>query len=208
METTLHQELLVTEISKRVREILELLGEDVNREGLKETPERVAKALLEMTKGLREEEPQIKIFSLKSDGSPTEDNQVVIGKDIRFTSLCEHHLLPFIGHISIAYVVGKEGKVLGFSKLSRVANYFASRPQIQERLVQQIADALMDSELKPEGVIVIAEAIHMCVYVRGVKDPEASLTTIASRGILKTNDNMRRQVLDMINTSKRNKPLL
>ncbi|MCY0882853.1 MAG: GTP cyclohydrolase I, partial [Acidianus infernus] len=166
METSISQEKLVEEIAKRVREILELLGEDPNREGLRETPERVARALIEMTSGLRSPPPKIKVFNAKDiDEGITEDengDQVILIRDIQFSSLCEHHLLPFIGRIHVAYVANDDGKVAGFSKIIRIVNYYSARPQIQERLVSQIADAIMNSEIKPKGVMVIGNGIHMC----------------------------------------------
>lgn len=203
METTVEKQFLTEEISKRVKEILELLGEDTSREGLKETPMRVAKALIEMTYGLREDPPEVKVFDLKSDGGSFEKGQLIIGRSIKFSSMCEHHMLPFIGRVDIAYVVGEDSLVAGFSKLSRLVNYYASRPQIQERLVQQIADGLMNSEVKPAGVLVIAEAVHMCVYVRGVKDSEASLTTMATRGVLKTDQSLRNQAIRLMRTGQK-----
>ncbi|EWG07763.1 MAG: GTP cyclohydrolase I [Candidatus Aramenus sulfurataquae] len=209
METSINEEKLVEEISKRIREILELLGEDPNREGIRETPVRVAKALLDMTYGLRSPQPSIKVFKLRDEeGLNYDDEQLILAKDIQFSSLCEHHLLPFIGKIHIAYVVGEEARVAGFSKLIRIVNYYASRPQIQERLVNQIADAIMNSEIKPKGVIVIGNAIHMCVYVRGVKDKEAKLLSIATRGVFKKNRALTNRVLRLLETSERSSSLI
>ncbi|MBW9140999.1 MAG: GTP cyclohydrolase I [Candidatus Aramenus sp.] len=209
METSINEEKLVEEISKRIREILELLGEDPNREGIRETPVRVAKALLDMTYGLRSPQPSIKVFKLRDEeGLNYDDEQLILAKDIQFSSLCEHHLLPFIGKIHIAYVVGEEARVAGFSKLIRIVNYYASRPQIQERLVNQIADAIMNSEIKPKGVIVIGNAIHMCVYVRGVKDKEAKLLSIATRGVFKKNRTLTNRVLRLLETSERSSSLI
>ena len=203
MEETLSQERLIEEIAKRVKEILELLGENPEREGLRETPIRVAKALLEMTSGLRTPQPQIKVFNLAEDGKMEEEDQIVLVRNIGFSSLCEHHLLPFIGKIHVAYVVGKEGKVAGFSKIIRVVNYYSARPQIQERLVQQIADAIMTSDVSPKGVMVIGQAIHMCSYVRGVKDREADLVSVATRGVFKTNPSLRNYVFRLLEISKK-----
>ncbi len=132
-----------------------------------------------------------------------EEDQIVLASDIQFSSLCEHHLLPFVGKIHVAYVVGEEGKVAGFSKIIRIVNYYASKPQIQERLVSEIADALMQSDLHPKGVIVIGDAVHMCSYVRGVKDKEAKLLSIASRGVFKTNRALRNHVFRMLEVSNR-----
>jgi len=180
-----------------------LLGEDPEREGLRETPIRVAKALLEMTSGLRTHQPQIKIFNLAEDGITEDEDQVILVRNIGFSSLCEHHLLPIIGKIHVAYIVGEERKVAGFSKIIRIANYYSARPQIQERLVQQIADAIMTSDIHPKGVMVIGDAIHMCSYVRGVKDREASLLSIATRGSFKTSASLRNYVFRLLEISKK-----
>lgn len=202
-KTELSEQKLIEEIAKRVREILELIGENPDREGLKGTPERVAKALLEMTSGLRTEPPNIKIFNINEDGKKYEEDQIVVVRDINFSSLCEHHMLPIIGKIHVAYIVGNEGRIAGFSKIIRLVNYYASRPQVQERLVEQIAEALMNSDIKPKGVMVIGNALHMCSYVRGVKDREANLVSIAYRGLLKTNKALRNQVFRLIDSSKK-----
>ncbi|MEM0015511.1 MAG: GTP cyclohydrolase I FolE [Saccharolobus sp.] len=202
-KTELREQKLIEEIAKRVREILELIGENPDREGLKGTPERVAKALLEMTSGLRTERPNIKIFNINEDGKKYEEDQIVLVRDINFSSLCEHHMLPIIGKIHVAYIVGNEGRIAGFSKIIRLVNYYASRPQVQERLVEQIAEALMNSDIKPKGVMVIGNALHMCSYVRGVKDKEANLVSIAYRGLLKTNKALRNQVFRLLDSSKK-----
>ena len=202
-KTELREQELIEEIAKRVREILELIGENPDREGLKGTPERVAKALLEMTSGLRTEPPNIKIFNINEDGKKYEEDQIVVIRDINFSSLCEHHMLPIIGKIHVAYIVGNEGRIAGFSKIIRLVNYYASRPQVQERLVEQIAEALMNSDIKPKGVMVIGNALHMCSYVRGVKDREANLVSIAYRGLLKTNKALRNQVFRLLDSSKK-----
>ncbi|MEM3306094.1 MAG: GTP cyclohydrolase I FolE [Saccharolobus sp.] len=202
-KTELREQELIEEIAKRVREILELIGENPDREGLKGTPERVAKALLEMTSGLRTEQPNIKIFNINEDGKKYEEDQIVVVRDINFSSLCEHHMLPIIGKIHVAYIVGNEGRIAGFSKIIRLVNYYASRPQVQERLVEQIAEALMNSDIEPKGVMVIGNALHMCSYVRGVKDREANLVSIAYRGLLKTNKALRNQVFRLLDSSKK-----
>lgn len=203
MEETLNQEKMVEEIAKRIREILEILGENPDREGLRETPLRVARALLEMTSGLRTPQPQIKTFNLSEDGISEVEDQIILVKNIGFSSLCEHHLLPIIGKVHVAYIVGQERKVAGFSKIIRIVNYYASRPQIQERLVQQIADAIMNSDIHPKGVMVIGDALHMCAYVRGVKDREASLLSVATRGLFKNNVSLRNYVFRLLETSKK-----
>ncbi|AAY80802.1 GTP cyclohydrolase I FolE [Sulfolobus acidocaldarius] len=207
-QESLNQERLVEEIAKRVKEILQLIGEDTEREGLKETPERVAKALLEMTSALRSPQPYIKVFSLAENENSSVEDQIVLVKDISFSSLCEHHLLPIIGKVHVAYVVGKSGKVAGLSKIIRLVNYYASRPQIQERLVEQIAEAIMKSDIQPKGVMVIGDALHMCTYVRGVKDREASLISLSTRGIFSTKPSLKSQVFRLINTSKKSSTFL
>ncbi|EZQ06890.1 MULTISPECIES: GTP cyclohydrolase I [Acidianus] len=205
METSINQENVVSEIAKRVKEILSLLGEDTEREGLKETPERVARALIEMTSGLRASPPHIKVFSSNDVNAQIEQNgSIVVIRDIQFSSLCEHHLLPFFGKIHVAYVVNDEGKVAGFSKIIRIVNYYSARPQIQERLVSQIADAIMSSEINPKGVMVIGNGIHTCAYVRGVKDKEAKLVSLATRGIFKNNRAMINYVFRILDVSSKN----
>ncbi|ARM76461.1 GTP cyclohydrolase I [Acidianus manzaensis] len=203
METSIDQEKLIDEIAKRVREILELLGENPDREGLKETPERVARALIEMTSGLRTPAPKIKVFNSRDINGEniSEDNQIVLIRDIQFSSLCEHHLLPFIGKIHVAYIPNGDGKVAGFSKIIRIVNYYSSKPQIQERLVSEIADAIMNSPIKPKGVLVIGSGIHMCAYVRGVKDKEAKLVSIATRGLFKENRALVNNVFRLLDNS-------
>lgn len=205
METSISKEKLVEEIAKRIREILELIGEDPDREGLHETPERVARALLEMTSGLRTPPPALKVFNAKSlhdgDLNIQDDTQIVLIRDIQFSSLCEHHLLPFIGKIHVAYIPNDDGRVAGFSKIIRIVNYYAARPQIQERLVSQIADAIMNSQIRPKGVMVIGNGIHTCAYVRGVRDREAKLVSVATRGIFKNNKALVNQVFKLLDTS-------
>ncbi|MCQ4449560.1 MAG: GTP cyclohydrolase I [Sulfolobales archaeon] len=181
-----------------VKEILKLLGEDVEREGLRETPKRVARALLEMTSALRTKMPYVKVFKVSEDGVVRDPNQIVLVRNVSFTTLCEHHFLPVIGKMHVAYVVGDEGKVAGFSKIIRLVNYFASKPQLQERLVSEVADALMNSDVKPKGVLVVSNAIHMCTYVRGVKDKEATLMSIATRGVFVKDNRLKSYVLRML----------
>lgn len=191
-------ETLEERIAYHVKEILKLLGEDVEREGLRETPKRVARALLEMTSALRTKMPYVKVFKISEDGVVRDPNQIVLVRNVSFTTLCEHHFLPVIGKMHVAYVVGDEGKVAGFSKIIRLVNYFASKPQLQERLVSEVADALMNSDVKPKGVLVVSNAIHMCTYVRGVKDKEATLTSIATRGVFVKDNRLKSYVLRML----------
>lgn len=191
-------ETLEERIAYHVKEILKLLGEDVEREGLRETPKRVARALLEMTSALRTKMPYVKVFKISEDGVVRDPNQIVLVRNVSFTTLCEHHFLPVIGKMHVAYVVGDEGKVAGFSKIIRLVNYFASKPQLQERLVSEVADALTNSDVKPKGVLVVSNAIHMCTYVRGVKDKEATLMSIATRGVFVKDNRLKSYVLRML----------
>jgi GTP cyclohydrolase I len=191
-------ETLEEKIAYHVKEILKLLGEDVEREGLRETPKRVARALLEMTSALRTKMPYVKVFKISEDGVVRDPNQIVLVRNVSFTTLCEHHFLPVIGKMHVAYVVGDDGKVAGFSKIIRLVNYFASKPQLQERLVSEVADALMNSDVKPKGVLVVSNAIHMCTYVRGVKDKDATLMSIATRGVFMKDNKLKNYVLRML----------
>ncbi|MCZ9343417.1 GTP cyclohydrolase I FolE, partial [Streptomyces sp. TRM76130] len=162
-----------------VRELLIAVGEDPDREGLKETPARVARAYRELLAGLRQEPEDVltTTFDLGHD-------EMVLVKDIEIVSLCEHHLLPFHGVAHIGYIPAETGKITGLSKLARLVEVFARRPQVQERLTTQIADSLMKI-LEARGAIVVIEAEHMCMSVRGVRKPGAKTTTSAVRGQLR-----------------------
>ena len=162
-------------IAEGVRLILEGIGEDKEREGLRETPERIARMYEEIFSGMYEDASVhlAKRFHV-------EDNQMVLEKDIPFYSMCEHHLLPFFGKAHVAYI--PNGEVLGLSKLARTVEVYAKRPQLQERLTAQIADAIM-KELAPKGVMVMIEATeHMCMTMRGVKKPGTKTVTCVTRG--------------------------
>lgn len=161
-------------IKKGVELILEGIGEDKNREGLLETPDRIARMYEEIFAGLEQETDEIlsKTFTV-------DNNEMVIEKDIVFYSTCEHHFMPFYGKAHVAYI--PDGKVVGLSKLARTVEVYAKRPQIQEQLTGQVADALME-HLKPRGVIVMMEAEHMCMTMRGVKKPGSKTVTFAMRG--------------------------
>ncbi len=177
-------------IEKAVREILVAVGENPDREGLANTPARVARMYAEVFQGLRED-PAIHTrvcFTEKYD-------EVVLVKDIPFYSICEHHLLPFIGQVHVAYI--PNGQVLGISKVARVVDGFARRPQVQERLTNQIAD-LLNRELKPKGVAVVMEAVHTCMTIRGVKKPGGKVTTSAMLGGFRTNPASRGEVMTLI----------
>ncbi len=162
-------------IIEGVKLILEGIGEDLNREGLVETPDRIARMYEEIFSGMKED---VSVHLKKR--FQVEDNQMILEKDIPFYSMCEHHLLPFFGKVHIAYVPG--GEVLGLSKLARCVEVFAKRPQLQERMTAQIADAIM-TELNPKGVMVMVEAEeHMCMTMRGVKKPGSKTVTYVTRG--------------------------
>ena len=179
---------------KKVEQAIELLlegiGEDVNREGLVETPQRISAMYEEIYGGYDMDPAEVLKKRFKVSGS-----EIVVEKNITFYSTCEHHLLPFYGQVHIAYI--PDGEVVGLSKLARLVEVFAKRPQIQEQMTAQIADALMDN-LHPKGVMVMAEAEHMCMTMRGIKKPGSKTQTIATRGEFKDNENLRRQFFEMI----------
>lgn len=177
-------------IKQGVRLILEGIGEDCNREGLAETPDRIARMYEEIFGGLGKdaEEPLSKTFSV-------DNNQMVLEKDIVFYSTCEHHLLPFYGKAHVAYV--PDGKVVGLSKLARTVEVYARRPQIQEQLCSQIADALMEY-LKPKGAMVMIEAEHMCMTMRGVKKPGSKTVSYVTRGIFEKDQELQNQFFMMV----------
>ena len=161
-------------IMEGVRLILDGIGEDVTREGLLETPERVAKMYEELAGGYTDSASThlAKRFDV-------ENNDIVLEKDIEFYSLCEHHMLPFYGRVAIAYI--PDGEVIGLSKMARTVEVFAKRLQLQERMTAQIADAFME-ELKPKGVMDMIEAEHMCMTMRGIKKPGTKTVTVMARG--------------------------
>lgn len=177
-------------IESAVREILLAVGEDPDREGLLKTPSRVARAYAEMLSGLKADpKAHLKtVFHERYD-------EVVLLRDIEFHSLCEHHLLPFTGRAHVAYL--PDGKVVGLSKLARLVDGFAHRPQVQERLTTQIADALMD-ELNPMGAACVIEATHTCMTVRGAQKPGSLMVTSALRGIFRENPSSRNEILSLL----------
>ena len=172
-------------LTSLLREVLVLLGEDPEREGLHRTPERWAEALLDYTRG-QDEDPQehLKvIFQLDEDDYPQGSDDMIIVDNIEFTSTCEHHMAPFRGLVHIAYIPNPESRVItGLSKLSRVVEVFARRLQLQERMTQQIARAI-DEHLHPLGVIVVAQAVHYCMVQRGVEQRLSTTLTTARRGV-------------------------
>lgn len=178
-------------IEKAIKEILLAIGEDPNRTGIKDTPKRVARMYAELFSGLHKDPgKEVTVFH-------NEDHEeMIMVKDIPFYSMCEHHLVPFIGKAHVAYIPTK-GKVTGLSKLVRVIEGFAKRPQVQERLVSQIADTLME-RLSPRGVLVVIEAEHLCMSMRGVKKPGSLTVTSAVRGVFRKNEKTRSEALSLI----------
>jgi len=181
-------------IEKAVKEILLAVGEDTEREGLKDTPERVARMYAELLSGMQEDPKQHtkSIFTEKYD-------EVVLLRDIPFYSICEHHLMPFIGAAHVAYL--PSGTVLGISKLARIVDSFARRLQVQERLTEQIADFMMTS-LQPKGIAVVLEAAHSCMTIRGIKKPGSVMVTSALRGIFRKDPRSRNEVISLIHRGK------
>ncbi|MBP5779582.1 MAG: GTP cyclohydrolase I FolE [Campylobacter sp.] len=178
-----------------VKQMLEILGEDSNREGLLKTPARVAKAYEFLTSGYSQNPKDVLNDALFSSSN----NEMVLIKDIEFYSLCEHHLLPIIGRVHVAYI--PNGKVVGLSKIPRMVNIFARRLQIQEQMTEQIANAIQEV-IKPLGVGVVVQARHMCVEMRGVQKINSLTTTSALRGIFIKNANTRKEFFDLINSPK------
>lgn len=178
-------------IQNAVREILIAVGENPDREGLLETPKRVANMYEEIFAGLTEDPKQhIKLFNEQSN------DEMVIVKDIPFYSMCEHHLLPFFGKAHIGYIPS-DNKIIGLSKLARIVDIFAKKPQVQERLTSDIADFLNDN-LQPKGVAVIMEAEHMCMTMRGARAAGSKTQTSALRGIMRTDAKTRAEVLSLL----------
>ena len=175
-----------------IRELLYAIGEDPEREGLRETPSRVARAYREMFSGLYTD-PDSVLNTMFDE----EHDELVIVKEIPMYSTCEHHLVSFHGVAHVGYIPGKSGRVTGLSKIARMVDLYAKRPQVQERLTSQIADALV-RQLDPSGVIVVIEAEHLCMAMRGVRKPGAVTTTSAVRGLFKTNAASRAEALDLI----------
>jgi GTP cyclohydrolase I len=175
-----------------VRELLIAVGEDPDRQGLKETPARVARSYQEIFAGLYVDPDAVLETTFDED-----HDELVLVKSIPMYSTCEHHLVSFHGVAHVGYIPGVDGRVTGLSKLARVVDLYAKRPQVQERLTAQIADALV-RKLKPRGVIVVVEAEHLCMAMRGVRKPGASTTTSAVRGLFKTNNASRAEALELI----------
>ena len=177
-------------IEQAVKLFLEGIGEDPNREGLLETPDRIARMCEEIYAG-----PDMNINEVLKKRFKVENSEMVLEKDITFYSTCEHHLLPFFGKVHIAYIPNEE--VVGLSKLARTVEVYARRLQMQEQLTNQIADALCEN-LNPKGVMVLVEAEHTCMTMRGIKKPGSKTVTIATRGAFEKDDKLQRRFFDML----------
>jgi GTP cyclohydrolase I len=189
-------EMDLKKIEKAVEDILAGIGEDVNREGLQKTPDRVARAYREMLDGYRTDPIKLvnkALFTVEYD-------DMVIVRDIEFFSMCEHHVLPFIGRAHVAYL--PNDKVIGLSKIPRIVDMFSHRLQVQERMTRQIAD-FMNILLKPRGVAVVVEAVHMCAMIRGVKKHDARMTTSSMLGAFRNREATRMEFLDNISRGAR-----
>lgn len=177
-------------VKQAITLLLEGIGEDVNREGLKDTPDRIARMYEELCSGMDKDgsEELSRTFT-------SEHKEMVVEKDITFYSMCEHHMLPFFGTVSIAYI--PDGKVVGLSKLARCVEVFSRRLQIQERMTDQIADALM-KELSPKGVMVMVEAEHMCMTMRGIKKTGSKTATYTTRGVFTDDNDLKNAFMAMV----------
>lgn len=191
-ETPLASAIDRDRIARAVREILEAIGEDPDREGLRDTPSRVARMYAETCSGLHEDATQHLKVTFDAD-----HDEMVMVRDIPLHSICEHHLAPFIGKAHLAYIPNDDGRVIGLSKFARLVDGYARRPQVQERLTSQIADALQRS-LEPKGVMVVIVAEHLCMSMRGVKVAGSTTVTSAVRGLFRTNVATRQEAMRFV----------
>ena len=176
-----------------VRELLIAIGEDPDREGLKRTPARVANAYGEIFAGLSVPDPDAVLETTFDENH----DELVLVKDIPLYSICEHHLVPWHGTAAVGYIPGEDGRITGLSKLARLVDLYAKRPQVQERLTSQVADAVM-RRLEPHGVVVVVQAEHLCMAMRGVRKPGSTTVTSAVRGIFKDDPRSRAEALSLI----------
>lgn len=182
-------------IEKAIREVLEAIGEDPDRAGLQGTPERVAAMFDEIFSGLREEPDRILDVSFEAG-----HDEMVMEKNIPFHGICEHHLIPFVGKAHVAYIPGEDGRLTGLSKMARLVESYARRPQLQERLTTQVADSL-ERVLRPRGVLVVIEAEHLCMSMRGVRKTGATALTSAVRGLFREDARTRAEAMAFIRGS-------
>ena len=179
-------------IERAVREILVAIGEDVGRDGLADTPERVARMYAEIFAGLHEDPGAHLVVTFEAH-----HDEMVMVRDIPFTSTCEHHLVAFHGRAHVAYIPNEDGRITGLSKVARLVEGYARRPQVQERLTTQVADA-MEQALQPRGVLVVIEAEHLCMSMRGVKKPGSTTVTSAVRGLFRSNAATRAEAMAFV----------
>jgi GTP cyclohydrolase I len=179
-------------VRRAVTELLDAIGEDVGREGLLDTPERVAAMYEELFSGLSDDPSRHLTVTFAAD-----HDEMVMVRDIPFASLCEHHLVPFIGRAHVAYIPGDDGRITGLSKLARLVDGFARRLQVQERMTTQIADA-MERVLSPRGVLVVVEAEHLCMSMRGVKKPGTLTVTSSVRGLFRSDAATRAEAMQFV----------
>jgi GTP cyclohydrolase IA len=179
-------------IERAVREILIAIGEDPDRDGLRDTPARVARAYAEQFSGMRQRPEEVLSTVFDAD-----HDEMVLVRDIEVYGTCEHHLVPFIGVAHVGYIPNEKGQITGLSKLARLIDIYARRPQVQERMTSQVADALM-STLEPRGVMVVIEAEHLCMTMRGVRKPGARTLTSAVRGIFRDSDSTRAEAMSLL----------
>ena len=179
-------------IAKAVREILEAIGEDPDRDGLVDTPDRVARMYAEITSGLHDDPTSHLTVTFESS-----HDEMVLVRDIALYSICEHHLIPFLGKAHVAYIPGKDGRITGLSKIARLVDGFSRRPQVQETLTLQIADAIEDT-LEPRGVMVVIEAEHLCMSMRGIQRSGSTTVTSAVRGLFRQNIATREEAMRFI----------
>jgi GTP cyclohydrolase IA len=183
-------------VERGVRLILEGIGEDLNRDGVRETPERVARMYEEITAGLRSDPTDV-LEVLFEEGH----DELVMVRDIPLYSICEHHLLPFVGKAHVAYIPNERGQITGLSKLARLVDGLARRPQVQERLTSQVADALVE-RLDPRGALVVLEAEHLCMSMRGVRKPGAITVTSAVRGQFRNSMSTRMEAMNLLGVTR------
>jgi GTP cyclohydrolase I len=188
----LSQPIDLERIERAVREILLAIGEDPQRDGLRATPQRVARAYAEQFAGLRLDAADVltTVFDAHHD-------EMVLVREIEMFSTCEHHLAPFFGQAHVGYIPNEKGQITGLSKLARLVDVYARRPQVQERMTSQIADSMMDV-LEPRGVIVVVEAEHLCMAMRGVRKPGAKTVTSAVRGCFRSSDGTRAEAMSLL----------
>ena len=183
-------------IEKAVREILEAIGEDPDRDGLQRTPLRIAEMYEEIFAGLHDDPAKHLTVTFEAD-----HDEMVMVRDIAVTSLCEHHLVPFAGRAHVAYIPGEDGRITGLSKIARLVDGYARRPQVQERLTSQIADAMVE-RLEPQGALVVIEAEHLCMSMRGVRKPGAVTVTSAVRGSFRDSMSTRMEAMNLLGVTR------